>query len=187
MTKEISNAVMVSHSVYETGTEISNTKVLFVRVENELYVSFSGTDELADVLTDVSAFPSLFSGIHSGFDLEWSYVKDFVKEELGRRYRPGMTVFFCGHSLGGALAQLACFDLRMGCAITFGSPRVFVRWKSMPKSFRHIRVFHTEDQVPTVPFFLYSHKQTKSVSKQSGLTFVEAHRVANYYKSFSEF
>ncbi len=91
-------------------------------------LSFRGTepDDWDDVRTDgdFRFAPGQTGNVHKGFtdalDQIWSQLKPAL-EELVRLPVP---LLFTGHSLGGALAQLAAARISPDCVYTFGSPKV---------------------------------------------------------------
>ncbi|MDP2339988.1 MAG: lipase family protein [Deltaproteobacteria bacterium] len=124
-------------------------------------VSFRGSDGAADWATNVAfaqrqaAWSSSGARVHGGFDdaLEtvWDQVAPAIAWEQSDRVRP---VLFTGHSLGGALAQLAATRAVLEGLVssqdarvyTFGSPRagdavfadVVAAW--VPATYRHVNV-----------------------------------------------
>ena len=96
-----------------------STHAFLAARDDHCIVAFRGTDDAEDVLTDLRI--KLGEGdVHSGFeralDLVWTEVVDHL---AGRR------AWFCGHSLGAALATLAAVRHNATEALyTYGSPRV---------------------------------------------------------------
>lgn len=114
---------------------------------DEMFVVFRGTDDKHDVRLDVNIFTRRLVlpyddmddspvRVHSGFITGWKRVRDEVIAYLMYKYDDtGISNFvFMGHSLGGALAQIASLDfqyhmnkieasIHIDC-ITFGAPRV---------------------------------------------------------------
>ncbi len=107
--------------------------------------------------------------VHQGFkealDLIWAVVYKQVRECIAedvkkQRYRP---IWICGHSLGGALANLATarfyeHDIdEVGGTYTFGQPRVgnkeFAQWFNFISATRYFRVVNNNDVVARVPFY----------------------------------
>jgi triacylglycerol lipase len=107
--------------------------------------------------------------IHQGFkealDLIWTIVYRQVcecrEEDVKmQRYRP---IWICGHSLGGALANLATArfwehgidEIHGTC--TFGQPRVgnkdFAEWFNLISKGRYYRIVNNNDIVARVPFY----------------------------------
>lgn len=101
---------------------------------------------------------------HTGFWKAYVSVRDELKEvtRLILDENPGVTVYVTGHSMGGALAVLAAYDLAVNFSMkvnmyNFGGPRVgnpsFCRHynKCVPSSYR---VVMDGDIVPGVPRFV---------------------------------
>jgi hypothetical protein len=130
--------------------------------DERLYVVYRGTNSLADALTD-AMFNMVkyeignehFGYVHRGFHMIWSR-SNLTTEAI--RLAGDRQVFFTGHSLGGALAQLAALEYaaltgKIPWVYTFGSPRVGeATWRSaFRRSCFHYRFKHDHDVVPEVP------------------------------------
>ena len=144
---------------------------------HSLVFVFRGTKEPKDVVTDFLACKREFKAVndkyvdirvHRGFLKAWNTVRDDVFKWIDRK-RPKKIVFV-GHSLGGALATLAAFDVRANTGnnnvncVTFGSPRVGN--KSFATAFNTtvkdtIRVVNAADPVTAVPLIRYKHVDSK--------------------------
>jgi len=95
-------------------------------------LAFRGTEvwEFADWCTDLNIIPWHWPLRHLGFSRAWERVREQIFEwvcklpEESRR----QGLLLTGHSLGGAIALLAAFDLAeqfpIRAVITFGAPRV---------------------------------------------------------------
>jgi pimeloyl-ACP methyl ester carboxylesterase len=147
----------------------------FVAANDRLVVvAFRGTEpkKLQDWLTDVNAvlIRGPFGGrVHAGFYLALESVwKDLLKA-LRESQTRGQSLWFTGHSLGGALASLAVarlrdeFDRPVHGLYTFGQPRVgdriFERAYNQDNRSRSFRFVNNNDVVTRVPTRLmgYSH------------------------------
>uniref|UniRef100_A0A6C0DZ54 Fungal lipase-type domain-containing protein n=1 Tax=viral metagenome TaxID=1070528 RepID=A0A6C0DZ54_9ZZZZ len=146
-----------------------------------VHIVFRGTSSYKDVIHDVQLSSILYGTkkersirIHSGFMCQYNSIKnaiyDFIRNELGD------TVYVSGHSLGGALAQIAAVDIseRFGCKVvchTFGSPRVgdsdFVEWfdNNVKESYRVINVKDIVPNIPMRPLWHHSMRNAISLSK----------------------
>jgi len=93
-----------------------------------LAVAFRGTegDQWSDILTDArfAQIPWKGSHVHAGFAHAVREIEPKLTPVVNR-LAAGRTLWFCGHSLGAALATLAA-DLYAGtrAVCTFGSPRI---------------------------------------------------------------
>jgi len=96
-----------------------STHTLVAAHDDHCIVAFRGTDDFEDVLTDLR-FLVDEEDAHRGFAAALDLVWDDVRAHLG-----GRRTWFCGHSLGAALATLAAARYEVPAALyTYGSPRV---------------------------------------------------------------
>ncbi len=95
----------------------------------QAFLSFCGTDSLIDVLIDlIGVIPWYRPPVHSGFGRSWYGLRRKSFDEWLLDHSEDFdTIGLYGHSLGGAIAQVAALDLAADYAIrevvTFGSPR----------------------------------------------------------------
>jgi len=145
-----------------------NTQGFIAARDDYVIIAFRGTDGLADIIVDMNARPKQFAGggkVHAGFadalEAVWPQLAQEVKSLPQNR-----RIFVTGHSLGGALAQLAAYrmerELRrpVRAVYTYGSPRVgngkFARLYGRRLSDRTFLYINGNDpvaRVPTWPFF----------------------------------
>lgn len=138
---------------------LTHTQAILVRhLETGLRVLvFRGTEQdIRDFLTDVDVGGLGFSlgqpaplFVHRGFeralDSVWADIKSALQEDHG-------PVWVTGHSLGAALASLACMRYEFACCYTFGSPRVGNQaFADLLSKSRIYRVVDDEDIVCKVP------------------------------------
>ena len=163
--------------------------VLFFISQRVLYIGFRGTDSIKNVLTDLTTgdIPlfknnnnSNFLSDHSPFEnlpdekgkiefflgvilaLKESY--RFIVSEIRVVKNSINNIVLCGHSLGGAMAQLFTYiynsekhEKPIAHLVTYGQPRILI---NKPKyiimfneTVKHYhRVWNTLDPVPYVPF-----------------------------------
>ncbi len=122
------------------------------------FVAFAGTDPLKpqDYVSDLITLPTL-AGFHQGFFDAVDVVKNEIKQAIGSREQP---LFFTGHSMGGALANIAAIlvhedGFQPPVVYTFGGARAgihgyFDRYKPVLRD-RAFRLVHGDDIVATVP------------------------------------
>ena len=141
-------------------------------------VVFRGTSSKQDVLTDLRikkrSFGLRLGKVHAGFLEAYKSVRDKIKSllhDFGSPYPPVCT----GHSLGGALAMLAAFELHGRC-VTFGAPRVgdgrFARTfrKRVPPAVRCTLLSDPVPHVPTCWRFRHTHGKLCLNKKHSRLS-----------------
>ncbi len=86
-------------------------------------LSFRGSEELADWLINLRIWPRLNRELHHGYAKAWESVHGSILEQL--QELPVTHLTCTGHSMGGALATLAAYDIPLEShLITFGSPKL---------------------------------------------------------------
>ena len=99
--------------------------------------------------------------IHRGFFYAVGSVWDDIQKELALFEKP-KDIFICGHSLGGALAQLAAHRLAnaghcIGGVYTFWSTKsrkiknFSAHYKKIPRASKPFLMINNEDIVPQIP------------------------------------
>ncbi len=125
-------------------------------------VAFRGTEEkIADWMTDAhcARVPFNVGQVHRGFHRAFESVWESLRSEIDRQQTGRQTLWFTGHSLGGALATLAVARMRSEAPpkpvqrlYTFGSPRVgdwdFRQAFDSDFSARTFRYVNEDDLVP---------------------------------------
>lgn len=96
--------------------------------------------------------------IHSGFWETYQKFADELKNDVDTLIGDKIGLYTAGHSLGGALAQIASATLRLdnlAACYTFGCPRVgndkFDEFVKCP----HYRIVNGWDLVPTIPWAMW--------------------------------
>lgn len=138
-------------------------------------VAFRGTqpDQWKDILADANIIlvPGDTGFVHFGFKKAFEVVKPQL-DALLKTVAPNRSVWFCGHSLGAALATLAGYHyalqpgISVGGICTFGSPRVgdptFSHAFNAKMANRSVRYVNDHDVVTHVPLPLgYEHVETR--------------------------
>jgi hypothetical protein len=102
--------------------------------------------------------------LHAGFALSYRQIEKRllaeVDAEMARQSRP---LYIVGHSLGGALAQIAtAMSTRpeLTACYSFGAPRVAASWFRRTLTVPHYRIVNGWDVVPTVPPALIGYGHT---------------------------
>ncbi len=138
--------------------------------ETMLVVVFRGSSEKADWATNLQSgkrraqIGERSVLLHAGFWLAYSQIamslEAAIATELDRLPRP---LIFTGHSLGGALAQIAAaVSTRPEAAAcyTFGAPRVSGSWFRRALRVPHYRFVNGWDVVPVAPPILLGYAHT---------------------------
>jgi len=115
----------------------TDTEAAVLWNDDVVILGFRGTTPTADFVTDAQKnmrrMPDSWGDmvlVHNGFAVSWEAIRDDVIDELEERLVGGRRLWITGHSLGGALATLAAYDLDAVEGIpvegvhTFGQPRV---------------------------------------------------------------
>lgn len=137
----------------------TSTECFLAWRDSWLLVAFRGTQsgQWKDVVTDAAAVlvPWPAGNVHAGFKRSLDAIWPALEARLDA-LSAGRTVWFCGHSLGAALATLAAdrYPATRGVA-TFGSPRVgdFVFANAFSARFKgkSLRYVNDHDIVTHVP------------------------------------
>ncbi len=145
----------------------------------DLVVACRGTEpnEWNDIRADANALTDLaetVGRVHRGFKREVDDIWPSLEQTLADDDR---ILWFCGHSLGGAMATIIAGRCKLSSVaatprgiITFGSPRVGTREYVQHARLRHIRWVHNNDIVPRVPptWLRYRHTGTKMYLDRNG-------------------
>ncbi|MBV9996555.1 MAG: lipase family protein [Caulobacteraceae bacterium] len=122
-------------------------------------LAFRGTANLADWAIDLDALRMDLPGfpgvrVHSGFWKAFAVSADEIRSAVDAAVPADLGLYITGHSLGGALAQIASAALErdnLAACYTFGSPRVATRDFDRQVKCPHYRLVNHWDLVPGVP------------------------------------
>jgi len=131
--------------------------------KEDLVIACRGTEptEFNDIKADMNAIPVVaetVSRVHKGFKAEVDELWPMVLEDLQRKANDKKKIWFCGHSLGAAMATIMASRCHLYPDVepvqelyTYGSPRV--GWKGYVNSLgvTHHRWKNNNDIVTTVP------------------------------------
>ncbi len=171
----ITNQLNFKHFKFFSGKQ--NTQAFIAADENIIITCFRGTQELKDFLTDIKLKPvpgpqgNVHRGFKKGLDDVWGEMLQFISEIRSQN----QSLWFCGHSLGAALACLAASEYCFGqqqheCQhvrgiYTIGQPRTgnhsFSSVYNQHLADRSFRIVNNADVVPHLPppglIFRYRH------------------------------
>jgi len=130
-------------------------------------IVFRGTQrKINDILTDICVVPVPYAGrlCHGGFVAQHASIWGKIKKHLDPKKR----TLICGHSLGGALAELSAAKLNGKHdninLITFGKPNVFFKGFKKPMSLdNQISCVHGSDMVARIPRFCYGPSSSQTM------------------------
>lgn len=154
--------------------EETSTEAFVLEDDVYIYVTFPGTENdesLADLKTDVrfaNRKPFHDMKLHRGFWEAWASISAPIAEEVmtrvlddgsGIRAKP---IIYCGHSLGGAIANIGAASHNPQYCVTFGQPpvggkKLVARMKEM--ECRFVRVVNDGDPVPHALFWHPAYRQ----------------------------
>jgi hypothetical protein len=150
------------------------------------FISFRGTQSFLDWLVDFNFIPWSWPLRHMGFHCAWRLVRWRIVDWIKNLPADSRNLVLTGHSLGGALAVMAAFNLAQWFPVrfvfTFGQPRVGMLIFSQnynsrscgPGRFEKLgaitrRYMHETDLVPRLPpLLLYWHVGDRWLLDSSG-------------------
>jgi len=181
---------------------------------NHFFIAFRGSSSLNDWIADFKFKSNYFfnTKAHRGFIKHYEKGKSQLKELVSKikDINKEAIIFFVGHSLGGALANLAYYDFCLNSTeygmneiefrlITFGCPKVFRKkyLSNIHSMFFNntVRITNGDDLVTKLPpdilFFKNSEYihfgQHISIGKFDYRGFLKEHRMPKYVKYVEEF
>lgn len=138
--------------------------------KTDLVIACRGTQptEFNDIKADANALPVVaetISRVHQGFKAEVDELWPMVLEDIDRKANSNKKLWFCGHSLGAAMATIMASRCHLYPEInpveelyTYGSPRV--GWPKYCSSLGivHHRWKNNNDIVTTVPLVIMGYR-----------------------------
>ena len=131
--------------------------------KTDIVIACRGTEptQLNDIKADLRAVPVMaetVSRVHKGFKAEVDDLWPMVQEDILRKANLDKTLWFCGHSLGAAMATIMASRCKYNIDLndpvelyTFGSPRVGWRGYCNSLDVTHHRWVNNNDIVTRVP------------------------------------
>jgi triacylglycerol lipase len=175
-TKEVKKAVK------ELGFTNGGAQAYRLESKTDVVVACRGTQptEFNDIKADLKAIPVMaetISRVHQGFKTEVDELWPLVCLGCGENKIKTKSLWFCGHSLGAAMATIMAARCMADPEVvdpvqlyTYGSPRV--GWPAYVKSLKidHIRWVNNNDIVTRVPFRImgYRHHGTEKYINSMG-------------------
>jgi len=187
------NMTSISHDVHKLSDDESGTTCFILFNKEEQIVVFRGTEiEIKDIKTDLNFKDK--NGVHEGFLTAYKSIEKELMVILDTR----KTTYFCGHSLGGALALLAFVysPIFPKNCVTFGAPKVFKKIvaENYGSYTRQITQYQNySDIVPHCPPFA-GYRHIGIIHKQGSFldSFftnleekIKKHSIENYIKEFN--
>ena len=135
-----------------------NTQCYLMEDDTHIVVAVRGTelDESKDIVTDLKIRKTKSrtrGGVHDGFYDDaneiWTKVNHYINADP-LRYKK---VWFCGHSMGGAIATILASRLpsRTASCYTYGCPRIGNKRWAKSQRFSNHRFVNNNDIVPKLP------------------------------------
>ncbi len=156
----------------------TSTTVYVAKRKSIDIIAFRGTQQGRDWLTDAMVVPIPYAGrlCHGGFTLAHKSVWKKVIKMIDWKKR----TLICGHSLGGALAELSAAKIWKKHPnvnlITFGKPNVFFKGFKRPMELdNQISCVQGSDMVARIPRLCYgpSKSQTMLYFSNSGPDYID--------------
>lgn len=150
--------------------DVKGTELVILQNDNVVYVSFRGTDfHYTDLIPHMLMFSTKtpYGKIHKGYWSKFISILPYLKKYLSNAEKPIKNIYFIGHSLGGALAQIAYLYARrnwhpeyfVGC-VTFGSCKPIKKLKYPLAKYRNLfNNYLKKDYVGLFPFGFHNIKK----------------------------
>jgi len=157
--KSIPNAVKIE-------SKLTSTTAYFAQRKSIDIIAFRGTQQGRDWFTDAFVVPVPYAGrlCHGGFTIAHKSVWKELEEMIDWSKR----TLICGHSLGGALAELSCAKIHKKHPnlnlVTFGKPNTFFKGFKRPMELdNQISVVQGSDMVARVPRLCYGPSMSQTM------------------------
>ena len=179
----------------------SHTQCIAVGDDEKIIIAFRGTEGLEDWKTNLKLDQAMWKVglVHSGFYKSLTSVWPAAMKRLEALRTTNQPIWLTGHSLGGALATLACAtfqqelpEYEIAGVYTFGQPkvgdRIFAQALDKEHQSRFFRVVNNNDIVTRIPKWKYAHAGRLFYFDAEGNLLRDTipslrHRLEGYYKS----
>tara|TARA_Y100000310_G_scaffold314935_1_gene364877 strand:- start:224 stop:982 length:759 start_codon:yes stop_codon:yes gene_type:complete len=155
----ISNSIKIESKLTSTTVYVMKRKTIDI-------IAFRGTQSLHDWLFNFSAVPVPYAGrlCHGGFVAAHASVWRRLKKCI----HPTKRTLICGHSLGGALAELSAAKLSGKHPnlnlVTFGKPNTFFKGFKRPMELdKQISIVCGSDMVAQIPKLCYGPSRSQTM------------------------
>jgi predicted lipase len=148
---------------------LSHTITLVVKNITNLYVAFSGTNDIHDIIDDMNILKSKFinnenkviCNVHHGFNSVYREIQHSIIKLLSNSSRESITV--TGHSSGGVFASLLALDFNslekrsgqqsISNIVTFGEPKWYFKDSGKIDHYlsNHSRYIYKNDLIVSLP------------------------------------
>ncbi|MGB3467469.1 MAG: hypothetical protein WBA74_19445 [Cyclobacteriaceae bacterium] len=134
------NAILTRWSDYHpTIIEAGDLLVISIIIDNQMFLAYRGSANSKNWFRDlqysqIEARPVSKNYAHKGFVAGYNNIRGKIRQHLENQFSGGnlLGLHICGHSLGGALANLCALDMvnnpisgvKLKECVTFGQPRV---------------------------------------------------------------
>ena len=146
--------------------KLTSATAFLVKRKSIDIIVFRGTQEKIDILTDLAVIPVPYVKrlCHAGFAMSHKSIWDEIEKHIDYDKR----TLICGHSLGGALAELTAAKLNGKHdnlnLITFGKPNVFFKGFKRPMTLdNQISVVSGSDMVARMPRLCYGASKSQTM------------------------
>lgn len=157
---------------------VDNHQAFVLIFQNFTVIAFPGTQkDFEDILTDLDFAWSGFGfnpdyQIHTGFKKSAQALRRGIRDVMDHHDWYDKPVYFCGHSLGGAVAQICAY--KVSCMhdlapiiYSYGAPRICNRPLAdvFERELVHHRVVNGSDIVPNLPLISmgFEHAEEKVI------------------------
>ncbi|MDO6775380.1 lipase family protein [Shewanella sp. 3_MG-2023] len=160
----------------------------------DFVLALRGTEKKRDIITDLHCGVSTCANdqpVHAGFNNTFNSLKKQLEDyflQVSKQSLTGLNIHVVGHSLGGALANLAANWLKKRFKAnvklyTFGAPRVgypSFALKTISATNNNIyRCVHAGDPVPLVPVWPFVHTEDEYILHGAPTITAKAHSMTN--------